>query len=479
MKRFFQFLMLLATMVLSLYSCADDDSFSDSPSHFLTFSEDSVRLDTVFSRVPTATKTFWAYNKSGDGIRCQSVRLEKGNQTGYRVNVDGTYLGSSAGYQVSDIEIRNKDSIRVFVELTSPANNKETPTLLEDNLIFQLESGNVQKVNLSAYTWDADMLKDVVIEQNTTWQQAKPIVIYGGITVKEGATLTIGEGTTLYFHENAGMEVYGRLVVQGSVDNNVVLRGDRIDHMFDYLPYDRVSGQWQGIHFHSSSYDNDIFYADIHSTYNAFVCDSSDVSRLKLNFYNSVIHNCQGYGLLAYHSVVDVVNSQITNTLNDCVAFYGGVSRILQCTIAQFYPFDANRGAALRFANYQDDNIYPLYDFSCVNSIVTGYADDEVYGNPAGETLNLNFYNCVLLTDVSDATYFHDCISESKDSETYKQKNFKTFDTHAYIYDLRLDSASVARGKASTTYSALYPIDRYGVERGEKPDAGCYQYQEK
>ncbi|MBO4608227.1 MAG: right-handed parallel beta-helix repeat-containing protein, partial [Prevotella sp.] len=122
MKRFFQFLMLLATMVLSLYSCADDDSFSDSPSHFLTFSEDSVRLDTVFSRVPTATKTFWAYNKSGDGIRCQSVRLEKGNQTGYRVNVDGTYLGSSAGYQVSDIEIRNKDSIRVFVELTSPAN---------------------------------------------------------------------------------------------------------------------------------------------------------------------------------------------------------------------------------------------------------------------------------------------------------------------------------------------------------------------
>ena len=95
------------------------------------------------------------------------------------------------------------------------------------------------------------------------------------------------------------------------------------------------------------------------------------------------------------------------------------------------------------------------------------------------EWLNLNFYNCVLLTDVSDATYFHDCISESKDSETYKQKNFKTFDTHAYIYDLRLDSASVARGKASTTYAALYPIDRYGVERGEKPDAGCYQYQEK
>ncbi len=482
MKKIFHLLFWCAAVLLSLYACADDDSFTDSPSHFLSFSEDSIRLDTVFSRVPTATKTFWAYNRSGDGIRCQSIRLEKGNQTGYRVNVDGSYLGSAEGYQVNDVEIRNKDSVRVFVELTSPANNKETPTLLEDNLVFLLESGNIQKVNLSAYTWDADMMRDVVIDQNTTWQSTRPIIIYGGITIQEGATLTIREGTTLYFHENAGIEVYGRLCIEGTVDQNVVLRGDRIDHMFDYLPYDRVSGQWQGIHFYESSYDNDINYADIHSAYNGIVCDSSNIERLKLNLYNSVVHNCQGNGVRSTHSVVDVVNSQITNTLDGCVSFIGGVARVMQCTIAQFYPFDANRGSALYFSNMGDDNKrFPLYSMDCINSIVTGYADDVVFGvADTAVAYNYSFDHCILrTTPLEDSVRLKDVIFEDIEDTTAiaGTKHFVKIDTDNLIYDFRLDSLSTAIGRA-TRIEGL-PHDRVGVLRDDEPDLGCYEYVRK
>lgn len=85
-------------LLAMLFSCSDDDSFTVSPSNRLTFSLDTVSLDTVFSQVPTVTKTFWVYNKSGDGIRCSTIRLEKGNQTGFRVNVDGSYLGASEGF---------------------------------------------------------------------------------------------------------------------------------------------------------------------------------------------------------------------------------------------------------------------------------------------------------------------------------------------------------------------------------------------
>lgn len=94
-------LLLLAAplAVLSLAACSDDDSFSASPDHRLAFSADTVSLDTTFSRVPTTTRTFWVYNRSGDGLRCTSVRLRKGNQTGFRVNVDGMYLGQASGYQ--------------------------------------------------------------------------------------------------------------------------------------------------------------------------------------------------------------------------------------------------------------------------------------------------------------------------------------------------------------------------------------------
>ena len=142
-------------------ACTDDDSFTTSPSYLLTFSTDTVKMDTVFSKIPSSTRTFWVFNRSGEGIRCVDVRLANGNQTGYRVNVDGVYLGQSAGYQTHNLEIRNKDSIRVFVELTSPENGYPDPQILEDNLVFTLESGAVQKVNLNAYTWDADILTDV------------------------------------------------------------------------------------------------------------------------------------------------------------------------------------------------------------------------------------------------------------------------------------------------------------------------------
>ena len=187
----------------------------------------------------------------------------------------------------------------VFVELTTPKNGKTNPQLVEDNLVFTLESAVQQKVNLKAYSWDAELLKNIEVKHDTTIQSTKPIVVQGGIKVNEGATLTIGAGTTLYFSNKAGIDVHGQLKIAGTADKIVTLRGDRLDYMFDYLPYDRVSGQWQGIHFNTSSYDNEINFADIHSTYNGIVCDSSDVNRTTLSLHRSTIHNCQGYGLLA------------------------------------------------------------------------------------------------------------------------------------------------------------------------------------
>lgn len=467
-------LVLPLLFVTVLLSCSDDDDFSASPSLRLSFSQDTVALDTVFSQVPTATKTFWVYNRSGHGIRCVNIRLERGNQSGFRVNVDGSYLGASEGFKVSDIEVRNRDSLRVFVELTSPLNNREDPTLLEDNLIFSLESGAEQRVNLNAWTWDAITYNDMRINRDSTIISTRPIIIYGGITVEEGATLTVGPGTTLYFHENAGIEVMGRLALWGEADNNVVLRGDRIDNMFDYLPYDRVSGQWQGIHFHESSYDNLINYADIHSPYNGIVCDSSDVSRMKLQLYNSVVHNCQGYGLKSTYSVVDIVNSQLTNTLNDCLAVFGGVARVMSCTIAQFYPYDANRGAALRFGNSQE---HPLYAFDCSNSLVTGYADDVVMSE-ADTAYNyaFTFDHCILRTPaVDDTVNIHDVIWENpEDTLVGGRKHFRMIDIDQIKYDFCLDSLSTAIGKAKV--NADLPYDRLGIRRDDEPDIGCYEY---
>ena len=144
MKRIFYLFLILAFCI----ACQDDDSFSSSSSLKLEFSVDTLSLDTVFSRVPSSTYSFWVHNRNNDGIRLEQVRLRRGNQSGYRVNIDGIYLDNANGSQTNNIEIRKNDSILVFVELTANENKQPLPCLVQDDLVFLMESGVEQKVCL-------------------------------------------------------------------------------------------------------------------------------------------------------------------------------------------------------------------------------------------------------------------------------------------------------------------------------------------
>ena len=140
-----------------LTACTDNDSFSSSAGNRLTFSQDTIRFDTLFSTVPSTTQTFWIHNDSGDGIRISTARLERSGQSGYRVNVDGTYLAPVG----TDFEVRKGDSILVFVEVTTHENHADGPQLIEDNLLLTLESGVEQRINLRTYSWDAQKLSNL------------------------------------------------------------------------------------------------------------------------------------------------------------------------------------------------------------------------------------------------------------------------------------------------------------------------------
>ena len=468
-------LCLLALLLCVMTGCQDDDSFSTNVSNILSFSADTVKLDTVFSAVPTTTRTFWVHNESGDGIRCTNIRLERGNQSGFRVNVDGVYLGSESGYQASEVEIRKGDSIRVFVELTSPVNGRNKPWLVEDNLLFLLESGVTQKVNLNAYSWDAIKYRNLHITNDTTLTGDRPIIVYGKLTVEEHATLTLAAGTTLYFHDGGGIDVYGRLCSQGEAGKEVILRGDRLDWMFDYLPYDLMSGLWDGIHFYETSYDNVMEFTDLHSSFNGIVCDSADVEKQKLTLKNMTVHNCQGKGLSTVNCKVTAENCQFTNTLYECVDILGGDVTMNHCTLAQFYPFDSNRRPAL---NYYSTATMPLLRMDCINSIVTGYPEDVVMGATENENIpfNYRFISSILRTPaVEDAEHIIDVIFEDVEDTASVQgdKHFKLVDINTQHYDFHLDSLSPAINKGSKDY----PVsdDRDGKARDDQPDIGCFE----
>jgi len=477
--RYAQRIILVLLVVFSWASCSDDDSFSSSADMRLTFSIDSVTVDTIFSRVPSSTRTFWVYNNGKSGIRCQNVRLAKGNQTGFRVNVDGIYLGASEGWQTSDIEIRRGDSIRVFVEATTPLTGKDFPQRITDYLVFTLESGVEQQMPLTAWSWDALLLNRLHVSRDTTIATTRPVVVYGPLTVDSMATLRI-LGSTIYFHSDAGIDVYGRLITDSLGGRETVLRGDRLDHMFDYLPYDRVSGQWKGVHFRSSSFGNELRHTDLHSASDGVVCDSAscDSTRSRLLVESSTIHNCQGYGLQAVHSNITILNSQISNTLNACLDIHGGYLRVVHSTFAQFYPFDAARGKALFLSNLSGLEAVDL-SASIVNSLVTGYADDEVGGErDTSARFDYCFEHCLLrtsaVTDADSVCYVGVIFEASGDTATLGKRHFVCIDEDNLIYDFRLKAMSPAVG-AADPLSAL-PADRYGIRRDEHPDIGAYEH---
>lgn len=472
----FLYIMIGVVGIYLTTSCADDDSFSVSRDDMLCFSTDTVDMDTTFSNVPTVTHSFWIYNRSGKSLRCSSVRLEKGNQMGFRVNVDGTYLGSSVGYQVRDVEIRKGDSIRAFVELTSPMQLQDAPSLVTDNLVFALESGVEQKVCLKAYSWDAILMQNATVGRDTLIQTSKPIVVYGGLTVDSAAVLTIGSGTRIFFHEDAAIHVYGCLKTNGQVGAEVTLRGDRLDNMFDYLPYDQTPGRWQGIHLYASSHGNELRFTDLHGAYDGIIVDSSEVERQKLLLENATIHNCQGYGVRAEYAKLQMFNCQVTNVLHDCVSLKGANAEINGCTLAQFYPFDGNRGAAMSF-------VAPSFRLDVSNSLITGYADDVLQGVRGEASLPFEFsfgYSVIRTPAVAsaDSLCFTNVIYEDvADTVAYGRKHFILFDTENFRYDFRLVETSPAIGVANSSTSL--PIDRLGNQRDDTPDVGCYEWQSK
>lgn len=441
-RRIFLFLSILSAFI----ACSDDDSFTTSPSAYLSFSVDSVKMDTIFSNVGSRTYDFWVFNHGNKGIRLKSVRLSQGNQTGFRVNVDGNYLDNSLGSIVTDMEVRKGDSIRVFVELTAPENGQLLPQLVEDQLVFLLESGVEQRVVLQGHSWDAISLRNVVVKTDSLIQSAKPIIVYGGLRVDSAATLTIRQ-SSLFFHDGPGLEVCGRLIT-----DSVIFRGDRLDHMFDYLPYDRVSGQWGkdgGIIFRRSSTGNKLSHTEIRNAgkYGILIDSAAiDVDQLRLEMNHCVIHNSKGFGIASYHAYIQLDYCQLSNSQDDCLAVYGGIADVSNCTMAQFYPFVGGRGAALRFSN-----IMPLYGIFCDKCIVTGYDEDVVMG-VAVDTLkayNFQFSNTLLRTpkiEDADTVLFKNIIWESPKDSIQGKQHFRLVDETNLIYDFRLDSLSTAHG---------------------------------
>lgn len=467
--------MLLLTAILAA-SCSEDADFSADPALRLEFSCDTLSFDTLFTSIGSPTAIMKVYNRNSSSLRISSVRLAGGAEGGFRMNVDGQY----ADY-VSDIEIRKGDSLYLFFEATLPSNGAESPLVVTDSVQFTLESGIQQTVTLLAYGRDVQLLRGRLFDSDATIA-AGHYIVYDSMLVAPGATLTIAPGATLYFHKDVELIVRGRLLARGTTKEPICFRGDRIDNMFDYLPYDRIPGQWGGIIIDSLSVGNVFAHCDIHSAKYGILVQEGDTSRLRMRVESCRIENFDGNALESIGARIEVVNSLIANARGNCVKVVGGNVRFLHCTIANFYVWK-QRDVALALHNSIEGRPAPLRNALFANCIITGSKDDELMGylTTLGDTIpdcaNYRFVSSLINTIDEENENFVDVIYDDKEVAPFAKEHFRLIDNDIFAYDFHLSDSTSARGIASGEYSGMFKYDLDGVERPDSlADVGCFQY---
>lgn len=337
--------LLLSFIIFLCHSCTLNDVFTDDPDIKLTFSDDTLQFDTVFTTMGSTTNYFLAFNKSASKVKISNIRLGNGSQSAYRINVDGIN-----GYEFKDVELWANDSLYIFVEVTIDPTDLNTPFVVQDSVIFET-NGNLQYVPLVAWGQNAHFFGPntsngfkVALTQDTTWTNDKPYVIYGGIEIDAAHRLTIEAGTRIHTHNGGIIIVDGNLTVNGGIDTagRVIFQGTRLEPDYDEIP-----GQWFGIVFTANSKQSHLKNAIIQNGYAGIIVSpdtavaASQVPNVVLE--NTVVRNMYAYGLWAMNGNIVGANCLVHNC--------GTYTALLEGCRATFY--------SCTFGNMKDANIAP------------------------------------------------------------------------------------------------------------------------
>lgn len=471
---------ILSALIVASVSCKKKIDFSSDSSLNITLSTDTITFDTVFTAIGSSTRTLMIYNNTDKNLKINTIRLAKGKSSCYSVNIDG-----ESGTSFSDMEICAGDSLYTFIKVTiDPTNN---PFFVEDRLIFNT-NGNESIVHLTAFGQDAkyiigdkrfnDYYKYKVIADSLAevhWTADTTYVVYGVALINSYGTLYIEPGTHVYFHNGSGLWSWseGQLVVRGTASDPVVFQGDRLETFYRDEP-----GQWDRIWLMEAreNQGHSISHAIIRNGYIGVQLERFLKDNLAPTFIdNTIIENHTGIGIYANCYSLRASNFVVANCGNVGVYLTGGGSYLFNHgTVANFWNNSTRNTPTLYFSNiYQnptDGNAYAYpFEFKMNNSIMYGSLENEFltefYSAPDLDTAYV-FNNCLLRTKRWNEDLFKNC----KLNEDPKLKNYSSFDYH-------LDTLSPAIGLGDPSYSSGdLQFDLDGVDRGNTPDAGAYQY---
>lgn len=470
---------LAFTWAIYLLSACDgmEDHYSGNPNLRLSFSQDTLSFDTVFTTIGSATRQLMIYNTHDEPLNIETILLAGGGSSGFRINVDGR-----KGDLFNNIGIQAKDSMYMFVEVTVDPNGVDQPLLLADSVVLSV-NGIRQSVVLEAYGQDVNLYKKgVTIYKDTTLRAERPYLVYDSLVVAKGATLTIEKGTVLHMHDKANLVVYGTLRTVGTLEAPVVFRGDRLDFILnDVLPYDRTPGQWGGIFFKSESFDNRMEHTIVRNGSTGLTFLASTPDRPKLTLSNSQITNMKNNLFTAINCRIEASNTELTNAAGVVAALIGGEYTFTHCTLSNHMRLakaDSTHICLALSNKFSDKQLYPL-KVTFANSIIEGGKDEEVMlSADKGAAFDYRFTHCVIKSKSKIKKDEH--LTNSFIVSWTPAFRMLGGEKNKYVYDFRLAADTVVGvGKADPILSQPYPIDRLGVDRLTNvngPTIGAYEF---
>ena len=307
-------------------------------------------------------------------------------------------------------------------------------------------------------------------------------------------------------HDGAKWLIEGTIKANGTQEEPVIFRGDRLNRFSQFISYDQLPAQWNGLFFGASSFDNELHYTIVRNGISGLAFAESTPDRKKMTIHYSQIKNMDGNVLCVENSHIEAFNSEFSNASNYLVRLIGGKYQFTHCTIANYMLGGLMSNSVTRSqkcltlanrsekqSNGEETRDFPLLQAFFDNCIIDGNmaADstkdyqgeisflvpvEDINGN--NETFNYRFNHCVIKTKDVNNERFREVLF--KKSPTYlkgdgKHDNFR----YDYIFDFRLAEASVGIGKADPAVSEEYPTDMYGTNRltsENGPSIGAYEY---
>lgn len=518
MKRLLYFFICFGVLIF-WSSCRNDFEFSPSTGN-LEFSRDTVFLDTVFNNIGSSTFNLKIYNRSNTDIVIPTIQLERGVTSFYRMNVDGgTGLeGAQEGKFFEDVELLANDSLFIFIETTidiATVQSLNNEFLYTDKILFDAGS-NQQDVDLvtlvkdavfiypqrnsttniiETLTFDVDgdgtpdetNLQGRFLEDNElTFTNEKPYVIYGYAGVDQGKTLTIEAGARVHFHadsgilvtNNATLNINGQLSTDPELlENEVIFEGDRLEPLFADVP-----GQWGTIWLFNGSANNTINYATIkNGTIGLLVEGNDNTPTDKLTITNSQIYNSSAFGILGRATSITGENVVINNSGQSSFAgTVGGKYNFTHCTIANYWNNSFREFPSVLLNDFAQIDatsiaINPLLEANFNNCIIYGNDNPEFILDQQGEDFNFKFTNCLLRFDNNNLEGTTNYVFS--DSNFYENNSFNEDPDFEDPFEnlMRIGEDTGANGIANPLFANLVPFDLLNVSRDASADAGAYE----